>query len=69
MDYSSWTVAALRAELVKQAAIHEAAALARRKVAEELNRRERTAGMRAKLSNLTPDELATLKLILSEMLP
>jgi len=66
VDYTSWTVPALKAEYAKQAAIHEAAAVERKAVAEELERRKREAGLRMKLNQLSADDIATLKEVLSE---
>lgn len=66
MDYSSWTVPALKAEYVRQAEIHEAAAVERKAIAEELERRKREAGIRLKLSQLSADDIEIVKDVISE---
>ena len=64
IDYTGWALAALRAELDKQAAIHDAAGRERRAIAEEMHRRRRLAQARLLKENLTLAEREALKEVL-----
>ena len=66
MDYAQWKLSDLRDELVRQAAIHEAAAKERRAIAVEIRRRERDAAIKAKLTTMTAAEKEALRAVLEK---
>lgn len=64
MDYTTWTLANLRAEFGTQSAIHDAAGRERRAIAAELHRRRLLAEARLLKENLTLAEREALKDVL-----